>query len=280
MSYNETVKTSECVRRACAHIEANLDAPVTLRTLGREVGMSPAHLQRVFTAAVGVSPRQFQEARRLDRVRRTLRDGKPVTRALHDAGFGSSSRLYERAAKHFGMSPAAYGRGGDGAHIGYTVAPCPLGNLLVAATDKGLCAVRLGDDERALVRGVRDEFPSAQVAPADRKLRGYVAEIVRHLRGRQPHLDLPLDVRATAFQRRVWQALQRIPYGETRSYGAVARTIGRPTAARAVARACATNPVALAVPCHRVVREDGALGGYRWGIERKRALLAVERREA
>lgn len=265
------------MRRACAHIDANLDAPVTLRALGREVGMSPAHLQRVFSKSLGVSPRQYQEARRLERVRTTLRDGKPVTHALHDAGFGSSSRLYERAAKHFGMSPAAYRRGGDGAEIGYAVARCPLGRVLVAATPKGVCSVRLGSEERSLISAVRDEFPAAHLAPADRRLHSYLSRIVRHLEGRQPDLDLPLDVRATAFQRRVWQALQRIPYGETRSYGEVARAIGRPTAARAVAQACATNPVALAVPCHRVVRADGAIGGYRWGAQRKRALLSAER---
>jgi AraC family transcriptional regulator of adaptative response/methylated-DNA-[protein]-cysteine methyltransferase len=271
------VRTSEFVRRACAHIDANLDAQLTLRSLGREVGLSPAHLQRVFSKALGVSPRQYQEARRLERVRTTLRGGKPVTHALHDAGFGSSSRLYERAAKHFGMSPAAYGRGGDGAEIGYAVARCPLGRVLVAATPKGVCSVRLGAEERALVSAARDEFPSARLAPADRRLQTFLTQIVRHIEGRQPDLDLPLDVRATAFQRRVWQALQRIPYGETRSYGEVARAIGRPTAARAVAQACATNPVALAVPCHRVVRADGATGGYRWGAQRKRALLAAER---
>ncbi len=271
------MRTSDAVRRACAHIDKNLDEAVTLHSLGREVGLSPAHLQRMFTKALGVSPRQYQEARRLERVRATLRDGKPVTRALHDAGFGSSSRLYERAAKHFGMSPGAYGKGGEGAQIGYAVARCPLGRVLVAATPAGICAVRLGDEERTLVSGVQEEFPGASVAPANRRLRSWLTQIVRNIEGRQRDLDLPLDVRATAFQRRVWQALQRIPYGETRTYGEVARAIGRPAAARAVARACATNPVALAVPCHRVIRADGATGGYRWGAPRKRALLAAER---
>lgn len=212
----------------------------------------------------------------MERVRSTLRDGKQVTSALYEAGFGSSSRLYERAAKHFGMSPAAYRRGGEGAKIGYAVAKCPLGRVLVAATPIGVCAVRLGDEERDLISGVKEEFPGARIAPADRRLHAWLTRIVRHIEGRSPELDLPLDVRATAFQRRVWQALQRIPYGETRTYGEVAKAIGRPSAARAVAQACATNPVALAVPCHRVVRGDGATGGYRWGEQRKRALLAAE----
>jgi AraC family transcriptional regulator of adaptative response/methylated-DNA-[protein]-cysteine methyltransferase len=199
-----------------------------------------------------------------------------VSPAIYDAGYSSSSRVYERAATALGMTPATYGRGGQGAVIRFAIVPAPLGTLLVAATERGLCRISLGDAAAPLERDLRREYPAADIRPDAGPLTGWVNTILRHLEGREPHLDLPLDIRATAFQRRVWQELQRIPYGETRSYSEVARRIRRPTAIRAVARACATNPTALVIPCHRVVRENGDLGGYRWGLERKRTLLERE----
>ncbi len=266
----------EMVRRVCRAIEDDPDR-TDLATLGAVVAISPAHLQRTFKRLMSISPRQYAEACRVRDVKARLHSGEAVTNALYDAGYGSSSRLYERAPATLGMTPATYRKGGAGATIRYTVASSPLGALLVAATERGLCAVRLGDDADALVEELRHEFPFAALArDADDALGAWVAPILANLGGTQPHLDLPLDVQATAFQWRVWEALRAIPRGETRSYAEVARAIGQPTAARAVARACATNPVALAIPCHRVVRGDGDPGGYRWGMERKRALLARE----
>lgn len=200
-----------------------------------------------------------------------------MTGAIYDAGFGSSSRLYERAPAQLGMTPADYRRGGEGVQIRYTVAGCPLGRLLVAATEKGVCAVRLGDSDAALEANLMSEYPAAEVHRDDEVLNKWVEQLLSHIDGQRPHLDLPLDVQATAFQWSVWEKLKAIPYGSTRSYSDIARAMGRPTATRAVARACAANPVALVIPCHRVVRADRSLGGYRWGLERKRALLERER---
>jgi AraC family transcriptional regulator of adaptative response/methylated-DNA-[protein]-cysteine methyltransferase len=205
-----------------------------------------------------------------------LRRAKDVTEALYDAGFGSSSRLYERSDAQLGMTPATYRRGGLGVRIAYTIEACPLGRLLVAATERGVAAVSLGDSDEPLEAALRAEYPNADVRRDAGGLSRWVGAILSHLDGERPDLDLPVDVVATAFQRRVWQALRRIPYGETRSYAEVARSLGQPRAARAVARACAANPTALVVPCQRVVASDGASGGYRWGAERKRALLARE----
>lgn len=196
---------------------------------------------------------------------------------MYDAGYGSSSRLYERAPGQLGMTPGAYRRGGKGMSIGYTIVDCPLGRLLVGATTQGVSAVYLGDDDAGLEQTLRVEYPAATIARDDNGMERWVADIVAHLSGRLPHLDLPLDLQTTAFKRRVWEALREIPYGATRGYAEIARQIGQPTAVRAVASACATNPVALIVPCHRVVRSDGAVGGYRWGTDRKQALLARER---
>jgi AraC family transcriptional regulator, regulatory protein of adaptative response / methylated-DNA-[protein]-cysteine methyltransferase len=228
----------------------------------------------------GISPRQYADACRLGRLKARLKDRSTVTRALYEAGYGSSSRLYERAASQLGMTPATYCRGAPAVAIRYALADCPLGRLLLAATDTGVCAVYLGDDDAALTAELRREYPAAEVAPDDGTLRPWLADLLDHLRGQQPRLELPLDVRATAFQWRVWQELRAIPYGTTRTYQEVARRIGHPTAARAVARACATNPVSVVIPCHRVVRGDGALGGYRWGLKRKRALLDREKGDA
>lgn len=202
-----------------------------------------------------------------------------MTTALYDAGFGSSSRLYERAPSHLGMTPATYRQGGAGMQIHYTIATSPLGRLLVGATERGISALYLGETDAKLEAELNKEYPRAEIrrdGRAPQILESWVGKILAHLRGQEPHLDLPTDVQATAFQRRVWEELRRIPYGATRTYTQVARAIGRPTAIRAVARACATNPVSVVVPCHRVVREDGNLAGYRWGLSRKQALLEKE----
>jgi len=268
----------ELVRRACGLIEElQSDGVVNLATLGSQLGVSSFYLQRTFKSIMGVTPRQYVEARRINGFRASVRNGESITGAMYDAGFGSSSRLYERATAELGMTPATYARGGRGARINYAVAECSFGKLLVAATEKGICAVRLGDSADLLEDDLKNEFPAAQIERHDEPLGQWAREIVQHLEGGRPNLELPLDVRATAFQRRVWEELQKIPYGDTRSYGEVAKAIGQPTAVRAVARACATNPVALVIPCHRVIREDQSLGGYRWGLERKKQLLAQER---
>ena len=263
----------------CAFIRANPDGPHTLATLGRQAGLSPAHLQRVFKRVVGVSPRQFADACRLDRLKTGLKGGDTVTTAMIAAGYGSSSRLYEKAAGQLGMTPGAYRNGGSRASIRYATAKCDLGRVLLAATDRGVCAVSLADSDADLREFLQTEFPAATAKRDDAGLADWLAELLRHLAGSVPHLELPLDVRATAFQRRVWEELRRIPYGETRTYREVAESIGEPTAARAVARACATNPASVVIPCHRVIGSDGGLRGYRWGLNRKRKLLAKEKKE-
>lgn len=267
----------EAIRRACRHIEQHRDEPLTLQALATRVGLSPYHLQRVFKRIVGVSPREYREALRVGDFKEHVKKGESVTAAMYQAGYGSSSRLYEHSTERLGMTPAAYKRGGSGASISYTIAPCSLGRLLVAATAKGVCAVRLGDSNKELEAALREEYSNAEINRDDKALSEWVKMLVDHLSGKHPNLELPLDVQATAFQLNVWQRLKEIPYGSTRSYSEVAEAIGRPSAVRAVARACATNPVALVIPCHRVVREDKSLGGYRWGIERKQALLDREK---
>jgi len=266
----------EHVRRACALI-AGADGKLTLDALARRIGVSAHHLQRIFTRALDISPREYEDACRVGCLKAGLRSGEGVANATYDAGFGSGSRVYERAPSALGMTPAAYARGGKGEDVRYTIADSQLGRILVAATSRGVCAVKLGSDDAALERELRKEFPSAAIAQGDAEFSGWVDGIVKSVAAGASDPRLPLDVRATAFQRRVWRELQRIPRGATRSYQEVARRIGHPTAARAVARACATNPVAIVIPCHRVVRGDGGLGGYHWGLDRKRALLAAER---
>ncbi len=265
------------VRKACAFIEAHADVPITLARLARHVNASPFHFQRVFTRIVGISPRAYQDALRAGRFRRGLREGAPVTGAIYEAGYGSSSRVYERPPIGRGMTPAVYKRGAQGVEVTYAIADSPLGRLLVAATPKGICSVKLGDRDEALERDLRREYPAAAITPDRTDLARWVTSILTYLNGRRPHLDLPLDIQATAFQWKVWRYLQSIPSGETRAYSQVARDIGSPSAVRAVARACATNPVCLVIPCHRVVGKDGRLTGYRWGVERKRALLNREK---
>ena len=267
------------IRRACVYL-SNVEGHPALATLAARLGGSPYHLQRNFTRLVGVSPRAYAEACRLRKVKATLHQAGDITGAMLDAGYGSSSRFYERAVPKLGMAPSVYRRGGAGMHIGYTIvdsANTSLGRLLVAATSRGVCAVTMGSSDAELMRALAREYPAATIAPENEALGRWTKAVLAHLAGRQPRLELPLDVQATAFQWQVWQALASIPYGETRTYAEVAASIGRPRAARAVARACATNPVALAIPCHRVVPAAGGHGGYRWGVNRKRALLASER---
>jgi AraC family transcriptional regulator of adaptative response/methylated-DNA-[protein]-cysteine methyltransferase len=266
------------VREACRLIDTHPEHPNSLATLASRCGTTSHRLVRAFHAILGVSPRQYRDERRLAHFKTQLKEGKRVSPALYDAGFSSTSRIYERANARLGMTPATYGRGGPGVQIRSAIVPCSLGWLLVAATERGICRISFGDSAAPLERALRNEFPAANVAPDDGTLAVWVADLLAHLDGRAPHIELPLDVRATAFQRRVWEELQRIPYGATRSYSAVARAIGSPAAARAVARACATNPAAIVIPCHRVVREDGGLGGYHWGLKRKQALLEREAR--
>jgi AraC family transcriptional regulator of adaptative response/methylated-DNA-[protein]-cysteine methyltransferase len=268
----------ELIRRTCRYIETHLEGSLTLEVLGEQAGLSPFHLQRLFKRVTGITPRQYADACRLGVLKSRLKERRTVTMAMIEAGYGSSSRLYERAATQLGMTPGTYQRGGRTMQIRYTLAACPLGRLLLAGTERGICAVYLGDGDARLEAELSREFPAAEVRRDDDGLYAWVCELVNHLSGQQPHLDLPLDVRATAFQWRVWQELRAIPYGSTRSYAEIARSLGQPTAARAVARACATNPVSVVIPCHRVVREDGGLGGYRWGLERKQALLDQEKK--
>ena len=272
------------VQRACALIDRALDegesGPPALTTLARAVSASPHHLLRLFKRHLGITPRDYADAKRLERVKRHLKEGDGVAGALYAAGYGSPSRLYERADAQLGMTPATYRRDGKGAEIEFTIARAPLGRLLVGATERGLAAVSLGDDDGTLERALHAEYPAALIRRADERLKPWVAEILDHLAGTRPNLTLPLDLQATAFQWRVWRALKQIPYGTTATYSEIAKTIGAPRAARAVARACASNPAALVIPCHRVVRGDGTPGGYRWGAERKERLLAAEQAAA
>jgi AraC family transcriptional regulator of adaptative response/methylated-DNA-[protein]-cysteine methyltransferase len=269
---------SDAMKAICRFIEQHLDEPLTLVRLGREFHQSPFHLQRRFKAVLGITPRAYADACRLRLLKRNLQAGDSVTRAMYDAGYGSSSRLYEKTASQLGMTPDKYRRGAIAATIRYTCAESPLGRMLIAATERGICSIQFARSDGELIEGLKREFPFARRKIDEGGLKTWVDALLQHMRGKVLDSDskLPLDIRATAFQRRVWAYLQSIPFGTTRSYSQVAKGIGRPSAVRAVARACATNPVAVAIPCHRVVRQDGGMGGYRWGIERKKALLELE----
>jgi len=267
----------QMARQVCRIIEENDGEPTTLAALSEQLGVSSFHLQRTFKSIMGITPRRYAEAYRVNRFKQGVRKGEAITSAIYDAGYGSSSRLYERASSQLGMTPATYGKGGRGAVINYAIVETPLGRLLVAATNKGVCSVMLGDTDAALEVDLLNEFPAAEIHHDEELLRSSVNAIVDHLKSKSPHIDLPLDIQATAFQRQVWEQLRAIPYGQTHSYSEVAKAIGQEKAVRAVARACGTNPVALVIPCHRVVREDKSLGGYRWGLERKKKLLAREK---
>src|ERR1700689_3229199 len=267
---------TEVVKGICRYIEQHLDEPLTLARIGSEFHQSPFHLQRTFKSVLGVTPRAYADSCRMNQLKDNLRAGHSVTQSLYDAGYSSSSRLYERTASQLGMTPDKYRRGAIAASIRYTCSDSPLGRMLIAATDKGICSIQFANSDGELEQGLRHEFPFAIRKHDDGAMREWKENLLRQMRGQKLNSALPLDIQATAFQRRVWSYLQKIPFGETRSYAAVAKGIGRPTATRAVARACATNPVAIAIPCHRVVRKDGEEGGYRWGAERKKTLLKLE----
>lgn len=271
-------RATRVIHAAVAYLDAHAPRVVSLGELAAHVGVSAAHLQRAFTRAVGVSPRAYQDARRVRALKARLRAGDTVSRATYEAGFGSSSRVYERADAALGMTPAEVRRGGAGVRIRYAIADSPRGRVLVGFTARGVCAVELGATDADVERGLRADFPRADLERCDDDEHAWVRGVVRqvtHPRDRAG-ASIPLDMAGTAFQARVWKALRDIPAGERRSYGEIARAIGRPTAARAVARACATNRIAVLVPCHRVVREDGATGGYKWGLGRKQRLLDDE----
>lgn len=266
------------VLRACEMLAAE-DA-LSLDELSRELGLSPSHFQRTFKQIVGVSPKKYAEAKRMEKFKEELRGGSDVVTAMYEAGYGSSSRLYEKAATRLGMTPAIYKKGGKGMKINYAIANCELGELLVARTKRGICSVTFGDDESQLRDGLHKEFPNAEIAEDAESLKNAVDAILKYLAGKNKRLVLPLDLQATSFQLQVWEFLQKIPYGETRSYSEVAEAIGDKKKVRAVAQACAKNRVAVVIPCHRVVASDGKLSGYRWGVERKRELLVREARQS
>lgn len=263
-------KAFDAIRRAAGD-------GTTVEEVCRELGVTPGHLRRTFQTLLGVSPKEVIDMTRIENFKENVRE-TDVTTSLYDSGFGSSRALYEKAGARLGMTPATYKKGGKGETIGYTIVESPLGKLLVAATERGICSVMFGETEEELRNELAGEFFAAKIENTGEKLRSAVTAILRSLDGETTILTLPLDLRATAFQMRVWSELRKIPYGETRSYAEVAENIGKPKAVRAVARACATNPVALVTPCHRVIASDGKLAGYRWGIERKKQILDSERK--
>ena len=269
------------VHELARQIDASPEQQFRLAELAERAGYSPFHLQRNFKAVIGSSPKEYQTAARLRILKTELRRETAVSDAIYQAGFGSGSRVYEKTDAQLGMTPGEYRAGGKGLTIAYASGQTPLGLLMIGATDRGICFLQFGENGRALRSELSRQFPAAlmQPMPASRRdqFAAWMAALNRHLRGLEPRLDLPLDVRGTAFQLIVWRFLQKVPYGEVRSYAEVAAAIGKPRAARAVARACASNNVALLVPCHRVVRGTGELGGYRWGVQRKRVLLDAER---
>jgi AraC family transcriptional regulator of adaptative response/methylated-DNA-[protein]-cysteine methyltransferase len=266
---------ADAIRQACALLE-QADPPATLDDLAAAAGLSPFHFHRLFKKSVGVTPKQYAVAGRMRRLQNGLEQGGSVTQAIYEAGFGSSSRVYESAAERLGMTPSRYRDGAAGLQIRFAVAPVSLGWMLVAATERGVCTIELGDTPEALVERLRARFPRAERCDDDPAFAEWVRQVTAFLEAPRRGLDLPLDIQGTAFQQRVWKALQEIQPGRTETYAGIARRIEQPSAARAVAQACASNPVAVAIPCHRVVRSGGDLGGYRWGVERKRALLERE----
>lgn len=261
------------------HVDEMAEEPLTLESLGKALSVSPFHLQRSFTAVTGISPRQYLDALRLGDLKRRLRSGVEVTAAIYEAGYSSPSRLYEKSDDHFGMTPASYAKGGRGAVMAFAIVDCALDRMIVAATERGVCFLGFGDDDAALEEELRGDFPEAEIVADDGTLETVMQVILDRLEGKAPDASLPLDIRATAFQRKVWEELIAIPDGETRTYGEIARRLGMPKAARAVGTACGRNPVSLLIPCHRAVGTDGKLHGYRWGLARKKRLLARESRE-
>lgn len=272
----EAPRNATLIAEACRAIEAAETEPA-LNDLAARAGLSTFHFQRVFKKAMGMTPKQYAKARRAARVRNALTAGAAVTDAVYEAGFQSNSRFYEDAGAMLGMKPRAFRLGGASETIRYASAACSLGRVLAAQSDRGICAILIGDDEEALVNELREQFPKAAIGRASDDFEASVRAVAAMIEEPRGVRDLPLDIRGTAFQQRVWTALRRIPVGSTASYAEVAKSIGAPRSVRAVARACASNALAVAIPCHRVVRGDGALSGYRWGVERKRALLEREK---
>jgi AraC family transcriptional regulator of adaptative response/methylated-DNA-[protein]-cysteine methyltransferase len=276
----ELPELSALVAQAAAALGKSEEESVRLAALAAQIGATPAKLRRAFRRMTGLTPKSFAEAARMARFKKLLREGSGITDALYACGYGSPSRVYEKTDTHLGMTPAAYRKGALGMQIGYTVANSSIGKVLVAATTRGVSAVYLGDNQAKLVHALHKEYPRAEIRRTRETHQQWLEEILHRIAGDAPSVDLPLDVRATAFQRRVWQELQKIPRGATRTYTQVARALGKPRAVRAVARACATNPVSIVVPCHRVIRSDGTLAGYRWGLQRKEKILEREKAQA
>lgn len=264
----------EMVIRACKLMQK--DSELSLENLSSQLDLSPSHFQRTFKEVVGISPKKYGEAKRLDRFKNGIKGGSDVVTAMYDAGYSSSSRLYEKASGNLGMTPAVYKKGGKGMNINYIITDCELGKLLVARTPRGICSVTFGDKVKELKEGLVKEFPNAEIAEDAENLKSAVEEIVKYLAGKNRRFALHLDLLATAFQMQVWDFLRKIPYGETRSYSEVAEALGDKKKVRAVAQACAKNRVAVVIPCHRVIASNGKLSGYRWGVERKKALLKSE----
>jgi AraC family transcriptional regulator, regulatory protein of adaptative response / methylated-DNA-[protein]-cysteine methyltransferase len=273
---NEVAGPVALVERACRELTQIDDEGVRFAALATKLGTTSATLRRAFLQVTGLRPRELAQTLRLERFKKLLREGKSIADALYETGYGSTSRVYERSNAQLGMTPATYRKGGKNMKIDYSIAKSSLGKVLVAATERGVSAVYLGDGDANLIAELRNEYPRADISPAPDAFERWIKEIVQRVEGNPPRLELPLDLHATAFQRRVWQELQRIPRGATRTYSQIARALGNPKAVRAVARACATNPVSIVVPCHRVIRGDGGLAGYRWGLSRKEQLLARE----
>ena len=274
---DEIPEAVRIVQRAARVLESEQDDAVNVAAVAGKIGVGTDALRRAFRQQAGLTPKELAAALRLRKFKRLLREGSSITDALYETGYGSASRVYERSDAHLGMTPATYQKGGKGMRIKYTTAKSSLGEVLVAATERGISAVYLGDAAPKLVNELREEYPRAEITAEKGAFSQWVQEIVARTEGSAPRRELPLDLQATAFQRRVWQELQRIPRGSTRTYSQIARAVGKPRAVRAVARACATNPVSVVVPCHRVVRADGNLAGYRWGVSRKERLLERER---
>jgi len=273
----KTNAQADLVHRVCVAIDASRDVTPNLRQLSDQFEISPHRLHRAFKSALGITPRHYAESRRMAHFKSEVRKGSGVTDAMYESGFGSSSRLYEKSNAHLGMTPKTYYRGGIGMKIEYSIVDSPLGRLLVAGTNRGICALYMGNSNSHLLTELRREYPAAEIQEDRSRLKPAVSRVLEHMRGAHPDLNLPLDLQATAFQLKVWKKLQAIPYGSTKTYSEVARSLGRPSASRAVARACATNPVSIIIPCHRVIRGDGNLAGYRWGLPRKKQLLETEK---
>ena len=265
----------EKIEQACRYIEAHADERLSLSRIAAHAGVNPFHFQRMFKRTLGISPRQYQQAQRAAKFKQALHKEARITDAIYEAGYSSSSRAYENGTEQLGMTPTAFRRHGEGLKIHYTIVESDLGRMLIAATPRGVCSVRFGETDRALENELREEFSAAEITRGDRDLRRYAEIVMKSLAGGASG-RVPVDIQGTAFQQRVWNALRAIPLGQTRSYAEIAEQIGKPKAVRAVANACASNPVAVVVPCHRVVQKNGSLAGYRWGVERKKALLRAE----